>query len=114
MSLSVAAFRKLALSMPEAVEAPHFESASFRVKGKIFATLNESPGKATLKLKPEQQEMLMSAEPAIFQRVPNVWGNKGWTWMDLKTADKKTAESALVAAHANVATKAPTRKKRRA
>jgi hypothetical protein len=30
---------KLALSLPEATEAPHFEMRSFRVNGKIFATL---------------------------------------------------------------------------
>jgi predicted DNA-binding protein (MmcQ/YjbR family) len=111
VSVTVAAFRKLALAMPEAIEAPHFDSASFRAKGKIFATLLESPGKATLKLMPEQQEMLTSAEPAIFQRVPNAWGHKGWTWMDLKAADRKTAESALAAAHANVIAKAPARNK---
>jgi hypothetical protein len=30
--------RRLALALPEAVEAPHFDLASFRVRGKIFAT----------------------------------------------------------------------------
>jgi hypothetical protein len=30
--------RKIALSLPEATEAPHFERISFRVGGKIFAT----------------------------------------------------------------------------
>jgi hypothetical protein len=33
-------FRELALSFPEATEAPHFEKTSFRVKNKIFATLD--------------------------------------------------------------------------
>lgn len=107
MSVGAALFRKLALSLPEAIEAPHFERASFRVKGKIFATLEESPGKATLKFMPDQQEMMTAAEPAIFRRVPNVWGDKGWTWMDLKAADRKAAESALKTAHANVTAKAP-------
>jgi hypothetical protein len=30
--------RRLALSLPEASETPHFHLASFRVKGKVFAT----------------------------------------------------------------------------
>lgn len=30
--------RKLALAFPETTEQPHFESTSFRVHGKIFAT----------------------------------------------------------------------------
>jgi hypothetical protein len=32
------AARQLALALPEAAEAPHFDYASFRVRGKIFAT----------------------------------------------------------------------------
>jgi hypothetical protein len=31
--------RRFALSLPEATEAPHFDTASFRVRGKICATL---------------------------------------------------------------------------
>jgi hypothetical protein len=31
--------RALALALPEATEAPHFQYASFRVRGKIFATM---------------------------------------------------------------------------
>jgi predicted DNA-binding protein (MmcQ/YjbR family) len=100
--VSIAAFCKIALSLPDTGEAAHFESQAFVVKGKIFATLNEKPGRATLKLVPEQQEVLIAAEPAIFEAVPNYWGQKGWTWMTLKTADAKTAESALTTAHANV------------
>ena len=37
--LTAAAVRKLALALPEAEESPHHGIASFRVRGKIFATL---------------------------------------------------------------------------
>lgn len=108
----LALFRQLALALPDAVEAPHFEAASFRVKGKIFATLGEKEGRAVLKLTPEQQEMMTGAEPDIFERIPNAWGHKGWTWMRLKNADRKTAESALRTAWGNVTVKtAPKRSK---
>lgn len=100
--VSLAAFRKLALSLPDAVEAPHFELASFRAGGKIFATLSEKDARAMVKLTPEQQEVLTAAEPKIFQRIPNAWGDKGATWMHLKFSDGKTAESALKAAHTNL------------
>ena len=33
-----ALIRKYALSLPEATEEPHFQYASFRVRGKIFMT----------------------------------------------------------------------------
>ena len=31
--------RRFALSLPEVVEAPHHELSSFRIRGKIFATV---------------------------------------------------------------------------
>lgn len=37
--MKIEAVRKFALSLPEAAEAPHFEYSSFRVRGKIFATV---------------------------------------------------------------------------
>ena len=63
--VSVAAFRKLALSLPDAAEGPHFENTAFLVKGKIFATLNTGTGRAVVKLLAEQQEVMTTAEPAI-------------------------------------------------
>ena len=30
--------QRMALALPEAVEEPHFDKTSFRVRGKIFAT----------------------------------------------------------------------------
>lgn len=110
MTITAQAFRRLALAQPGATEAPHFELASFRLNGKIFATLSEKDARAMVKLTPEQQEMLTGAEPKVFQRIPNAWGDKGATWMHLKHADAKTAKSALTFAVANLAKPA---KKRR-
>ncbi len=108
--MTPAAFRKLALALPDAVEAPHFELASFRAGGKIFSTLCEKENRAMVKLSPEQQDMLVSAEPGIFERIPNAWGLKGATWMHLDATDAKTAESALRTAHAGLLTKSRPRK----
>lgn len=105
--ITVAAFRKLALALPGASEAPHFERASFRASGKIFATLSESEGVAMVKLTPEQQEMLTAAEPKMFQRIANAWGDKGATWLYLKQADRAAAESALRTAWTNVSAPKP-------
>ena len=47
----------------------------FRVRGKIFATLgypDESWG--MVKLAPEEQEVLVAAEPAVFVPVKGAWG----------------------------------------
>ena len=103
--VSVTAFRKLALELPGAIELPHFDLASFRAGGKIFATLSEQEQRAMVKLTPEQQEIMTEAEPTVFQRIPNAWGDKGATWLHVKVADAKTASSALQTAWKNVMTK---------
>lgn len=37
--MKLSAVRRLALSLPETTEEPHFDYASFRVRGKIFVTV---------------------------------------------------------------------------
>jgi hypothetical protein len=39
MGVSPATVRRLALALPETTEAPHHDMTSFRVSGKIFATV---------------------------------------------------------------------------
>jgi hypothetical protein len=39
VGVTVAGVRRIALSLPEAAEAPHHDMTSFRVAGKIFATV---------------------------------------------------------------------------
>lgn len=41
MAVTAAQVRRLALALPGSVEQPHFRLASFRVGGRIFATLTE-------------------------------------------------------------------------
>ena len=55
------AFRKLALSLPDAVEASHMNHPDFRVRGKIFATIYRGMG--MVKLTPDQQEMFVKTDP---------------------------------------------------
>jgi hypothetical protein len=45
MGVSVAAVRRLALSLPDVLEAPHHDMTSFRVAGKIFATMPPAGGR---------------------------------------------------------------------
>ncbi len=96
--MTVDEFRALALSLPQSIEKPHFERASFRVdapRGKTIATLLEADATANVFLTVEEQEMLISAEPQIFSKVPNKWGDKGATTMALAKLDETTALSAL-------------------
>jgi hypothetical protein len=78
--------RRLALSLPEAHEAPHFESTSFRVKGKIFATMDPAfaEGSLALKLDPEDQRNLAEGHPGAVVAVDGYWGRNGWTRVHTK------------------------------
>ncbi len=96
--MTVDDFRALALSLPHSIEKPHFERASFRVdapRGKTIATMLEADATANVFLTVDEQEMLIGAEPNIFSKVPNKWGDKGATTIALAQADQTTALSAL-------------------
>jgi hypothetical protein len=104
--MSQARFRKIALSLPEAVEGGHHGHADFRVGRRIFATLgypDDSWG--MVKLTPEQQAMVVAAEPEIFRPVPGSWGKSGSTNVRLAKADPTTLRSALKMAWGNIAAK---------
>lgn len=98
------AFRKLALSLPDAEEKAHGGHPDFRVEGKIFASMGSpDAGSATVKLTPEEQAVMMDAEPGTFSPSAGAWGRGGWTQVNLAALDATTAKSALTAAWRNVA-----------
>ncbi|WP_378948368.1 MmcQ/YjbR family DNA-binding protein [Mesorhizobium sp. ANAO-SY3R2] len=94
--------RRFALALPETIEKSHFGKADFRVRNRVYATLPESAD-AVVKLTPDQQELLASSEPAIFQPVNGGWGRQGWTRISLAAADEPTLRSALAMAWRNTA-----------
>ena len=93
--MDAAGYRRIALEMPGAEERSHMGHPDFRVGGKIFATLDAGETRGVVLLAPEQQEMLVEAEPAVFQPVPGGWGRKGSTQVFFQSADEATVRSAL-------------------
>ena len=104
--------RQFALALPEAIESPHFQSASFRVGGKIFATappgglylhvfVSEEEREAALAMYPQCTEKLFwgakvaglrvslaLAKPAIVKRLlGQAWANKAPKRLLGKTPD---------------------------
>lgn len=97
------AFRRLALAMAGASEGVHGGHPDFRASDKVFASLGHAGKKrAMVKLTPEQQRMVVDAEPAIFTPVDGVWGQRGYTSVHLAAADATTMRSALAMAWRNV------------
>jgi hypothetical protein len=104
--MTPAAFRKLALSFGGAIEGAHGGHADFRAGGKVFATMGyPDDDHAMVKLTPDQQRLLVDAEPAVFLPVKGGWGLRGATNVRLAAADLKTARSALTIAIGNLSQK---------
>jgi hypothetical protein len=109
--MTAARFRKIALGLAGAIEGAHQRHADFRVNGRIFATLGYPDEQwGMVKLTPEQQTVLVEAEPGIFRPVPGGWGKTGNTNLQLAAADQVTLKSALTMAWTNILAKAGPKK----
>jgi hypothetical protein len=92
-------FRAIALSLPGAIEASHMNHPDFRVGGKIFATLRyPRRGWGMVALMPDEQSLVVQAEPDVFCPANGAWGRRGATLIDLKAARKRSVRTALAAA----------------
>ena len=97
--------KQLALQFAESTEEPHFEKTSFRVKGKIFATMNESDTTIVLKFTAIQQSVFCVFDSTVCYPVPNKWGKQGWTIVQLEKAELAFVEDCLKTSYCNVAPK---------
>jgi YjbR len=66
--------RRFALSLPGASEEPHFDMASFRVHGKIFATVPPDGSHLHVFVDEGEVEACVAEQPAAFE--PLLWGGK--------------------------------------
>ena len=72
--MKLAEVRKFALSLPEASEQPHFKYSSFRVKGKIFATVPTGNSHLNIFVDEERRELALSMFPDAYEKL--WWGKK--------------------------------------
>src|SRR5271170_3094352 len=94
--MTVADFRRIALSLEGAEEGSHMGAPDFRVGGRIFATLaSQSQGYGNLMLTPEQQASFVAELPGIFLPVAGGWGRMGITHIRLATATEDVLTGAL-------------------
>ena len=102
---SLIEFRKMATSLPEVTEEPHFEKTSFRIKKKIFATLNEKENWATLRFTLEEQSMFTKINQEAIYPVPNKWGQQGWTHLKYEMLKNEIVYELIKVAYCNIAPK---------
>lgn len=108
-SMTANAFRKMALSLPEAVESAHMGHPDFRVGGKIFATLGPQEDWGMVKLPPHEQAGLIGDEAGPYRPASGAWGVWGCTIVRLRDADARTVRQAIVSAWRKTAPKRLTR-----
>jgi hypothetical protein len=105
-------FRRIVLSLPDAVESAHMSHPDFRVNGKIFATLHHPDQEwAMVKLPPDQQASFVELDPSAFVPVKGAWGLQGATSVRLKSAKEESLRGALTLAW-QFASRKKSRKKR--
>ncbi|TGL64702.1 MmcQ/YjbR family DNA-binding protein [Leptospira sarikeiensis] len=103
--ISIEKVRKLALSLPEAKEEPHFEKTSFRIKNKIFATVDAEEKKVVLKFNQDDQDFFTSASKGSAYPIDNKWGQQGWTCVEMKKVDPSLFKDMLIVSYYGVASK---------
>ncbi len=64
--------RRFAMSLPEVTEEPHFNYSSFRVRGKIFATVPPEGEHLHVFVSEEEREIALALEPAFLEKL--YWG----------------------------------------
>ena len=94
-------FRSIALSLVGVEEKLHFEKTFFRVKSKIFATLEIATGLACLKLHLDEQTKWCQIDRSIYP-VENYWGTKGWTDVNLSQLEEGVIVDVLTEAYHTV------------
>ena len=100
--MNIAQFREIALSFPDSEEHPHFDNTAFKVKKKIFVTLNEKHNRVCVKLTEIDQSAFCSYDADVMYPVPNKWGKQGWTLINLATVPDEMLKDAVETAYNTV------------
>ena len=66
--------RRFALSLPETTEEPHFDMSSYRVRGKIFATVPPDQKHLRIFVGPDEVHAAVSEFPRAFEEL--WWGKE--------------------------------------
>jgi hypothetical protein len=72
--VKLAEARRVALAFPEAVEAPHFDYTSFRIRGRIFATAPPDGLFLHVFVDDAERERAVTLHPEIVEKL--WWGKK--------------------------------------
>jgi hypothetical protein len=72
--MKIDAARRLALQLPGCIEAPHHQTTSFRVNGKIFATAPPTRDTLHVFIGDDERERALALAPGVVDKL--MWGGK--------------------------------------
>ncbi|MGZ3750058.1 MAG: MmcQ/YjbR family DNA-binding protein [Mucilaginibacter sp.] len=98
--------RQIALALPRTEEYDHFGRPAFKIEGKMtFATLWPEENRMMVKLSLIDQSVFHALDPSIFYPVPNKWGLKGATFVELSNVRMDMLQDAITTAWETAAKK---------
>ena len=103
--MEVEAVRDFALSLPDSTEEPHFHFTSFRINGKIFATMPPSNELLHVFVSEEMRELAVASHPELCEALH--WGKRVvGLKVDLANAEQALIEKLLRDAYENKSARA--------
>ena len=97
MGIRASTVRRFALSLPEAEERETWETATFRVRGKIFVMFTERERHAWIKSEHDEQRALVAMDADAWF-VPPYVGPSGWVGAVLSKVDGDEVRELIVEA----------------
>jgi len=104
MGIRAATVRAFALGLPDAEERETWETATFRVRNKIFCMFSEHERHLWIKSTGDEQQALVAMDPDAFF-VPPYVGPSGWVGAVLSKADGDEVRELVTEAWRMTATK---------
>lgn len=71
---------------------------SYKFKGAVFLTINREQLRICLRLPAVEQSVFIDFAPGVIWKVPNQWGNYGWTLFSIEKLDWEVVQDAIVVA----------------
>lgn len=102
--VTTSTLRRWLAQLPEFEERETWGHPTFRVRDRMFGTLDEESRSATFKAAPGEQAALLEQDPTTFT-VPAYVGRHGWVRVDLARVDRDQLHEIVVEAWRRTAPK---------
>lgn len=71
---------------------------SYKFKGAVFLTINRGQSRICLRLPAVEQSVFIDFASGIIWKVPNQWGNYGWTLFSIEKLEWEVVQEGVLAA----------------